>query len=46
MTTIDQINEFINRGLAALALGVIGLMLLYYHFGRDFEKLPQKKLAR
>jgi len=42
MTTINQINEFINRGLAVLVLAVVGLMLLYYFFGRDLEKAPQK----
>jgi hypothetical protein len=43
---VDQLNEFINRGGAALALTIIAFAVVYYVFGRDFEKLPQKKLAR
>jgi len=46
MTAIDQINELINRGIAGILLAIIAFMVAYYVFGRDFEKLPQKKLAR
>ncbi len=46
MTTLDQINELINRGIVGLVLAVVGLMLLYYLFGRDFRQAPQKVLDK
>jgi len=39
--TIDQINEFINRGGAAFALTLIAGMLLYIIFRKEFEKSPR-----
>lgn len=46
MTTLDQINELINRGIVGLVLAVVGLMLLYYLFGRDFRRAPQRALDK
>jgi hypothetical protein len=46
MTTLDQINELINRGIVGLVLAVVGLMLLYYLFGRNFRQVPQKAIDR
>ena len=40
--TTDQLNEFINRGGAALALTIIAFAVVYRVFGRNPEKLPQK----
>jgi hypothetical protein len=44
MTIIGQINELINRGIVGLVLAVVGLMLLYYLFGREAQS-PSKKTS-
>lgn len=41
--TIDQINEFINRGGAALALVMILAVLVFHVFRKDVEKLTRRK---
>jgi len=40
--TVDQLNEFINRGGAALALTIIAFAVVYYVFGRNLQQVPQK----
>jgi len=37
--TLDQLNEFINKGGAAFALLIIAFTLVYFVFGR--EKSPR-----
>ena len=41
--TIDQLNEFINRGGAAFALVMILIVLIYAVFRKDIEKLSKEK---
>lgn len=41
--TIDQLNEFINRGGAAFALTLILVVLIYAVFRKDIEKVSRKR---